>query len=120
MYFKRDILYTPNAENLYKGAAWNLFKRDKGLSNNFLFTSYKYVTFGYPKVRRPTYLIVISTDDIVPNKPQILIWYGILTVKKSTYSIDLNMLVRIWQGILFSLLSLGYVSQRWHTYINLS
>ena len=26
-------------------------------SNNFQFTSYKYVTFEYPKVHRPTYLI---------------------------------------------------------------
>ena len=26
-------------------------------SNNFRFTSYKYVTFEYPKVHRPTYLI---------------------------------------------------------------
>ena len=48
-------------------------------SNNFRFTSYKYVTFGYPKVHRPTYLILISTDDLMPNRPQIRIWYGILT-----------------------------------------
>ena len=39
--------------------------------NNFRFTSYKYVTFGYPKVHRPTYLIVISIDDLAPNRPQI-------------------------------------------------
>ena len=29
-------------------------------SNNFRFASYKYVTFGFSKVHRPTYLIVIS------------------------------------------------------------
>ena len=43
----------------------------KVFSNNFLFTSYKYVTFGYPKVHRPNYLIMISTDDLVPNKAQV-------------------------------------------------
>ena len=53
-----NYLYTLNAENLYKGAAWNLSKRDKGfflflLSNNFWFTSYKYIKFGYSKVHRP-------------------------------------------------------------------
>ena len=48
-------------------------------SNNFRFTSYKYVTFRYPKVHRTTYLIVISIDDLAPNRPQIRIWYGILT-----------------------------------------
>ena len=32
VYFKRNFLqaYTPNAENLYKGAAWKSSKRDKG------------------------------------------------------------------------------------------
>ena len=83
----------PNAENLYKGAAWNSSKRDKGFwkrfslvfhlfvlffSNNFRVTSYKHVTFGYPKVHLTTYLIVISTADHAPNTPQIRIWYGIL------------------------------------------
>ena len=63
MHFKRNFLYTPNAENLYKGPAWNLSKRVKVFSlcvffsNNFRFTSYKYVTFEYPKLQRPTYLI---------------------------------------------------------------
>ena len=48
-------------------------------SNNFRFTSYKYVTFRYPKVHRPTYLIVILIDELVPNRPQIRIWYCIVT-----------------------------------------
>ena len=71
--------------------------------NNFRFTSYKYVTFGYPKVHRPTYLIVISTDDLAPNVPQIRIWYGILTWINQLTAIDLNMLARICrqQCILF-------------------
>ena len=84
--FQKEFLYIRNANNLYKDAAWNLSKRDKGFSgffclffsSNFRFTSYKYVTFGYPKVHRPTYLIVISTDDLAPNRRQILIrkvWY---------------------------------------------
>ena len=113
VYFRRNFLYTPNAENLYKGAAWNLSKRDKGFSlfffffcsfsNDFRFTSYKYVTFGYPKVHRPTYLIVISTNDLVPNWPQIRIWYGILTWINQLTAIDLNMFARIYhqQCILF-------------------
>ena len=72
-------------------------------SNDFRFTSYKYVTFGYPKVHRPTYLIVISTDDLVPNWPQIRIWYGILTWINQLTAIDLNMFARIYrqQCILF-------------------
>ena len=72
-------------------------------SNDFRFTSYKYVTFGYPKVHRPTYLIVISTDDLVPNWPQIRIWYGILTWINQLTAIDLNMFARInrQQCILF-------------------
>ena len=97
-----------NAENLYKGAAWNLYKRDKvvfavSFSNNFRFTSYKYVTFGFHKVHRPTYLIVISTDDLAPNRPQIRIWHGILKWINQLTATDLNMLARIWrhQCILF-------------------
>ena len=114
VYFKRNFLYMPNAENLYKGAAWNLSKRDKGFSgfffvfflvfsSNFRFTSYKYVTFGYPKVHRPTYLVVISTDDLAPHRPQIRIWYGILTWINQLTAIDLNMLTEIWlqQSMLF-------------------
>ena len=46
---------------------------DKGFSNNVLFTSYKYVIFGYPKVHRLTYFIVISTDDLAPSRPHIRI-----------------------------------------------
>ena len=64
-------------------------------SNNFRFTSYKYVTFGYPKVHWPSYLIVISIDDLAPNRLQIRIWYGILTLINQLTAIDLNMLARI-------------------------
>ena len=83
-------------------------------SSNFRFTSYKYVTFGYPKVHRPTYLIVISIDDLAPNRPQIRIWYGILTWINQLTAIDLNMLARICrqQCILLFLLPLGFFSQR--------
>ena len=116
VYFKSNFLYTPNAENLYKGAAPNLSKRDKGFSrffpNNFRFTSYKYVTFGYPKVHRPTYLIVISTDDLAPNRPQIRIWYGILTWINQLTAIDLNMLAWICRQQCIFLLYLGSFSQR--------
>ena len=82
--------------------------------NNFRFTDYKYVTFGYPKVHRPTYLIVISVDDLAPNRPQIRIWYGILTWINQLAAIDLNMLARICrqQCILFNLLPLDSFSQR--------
>ena len=81
--------------------------------NNFRFTSYKYVTFGNPKVHRPTYLIVISTDDLAPNRPRIQIWYGILTWIYLLTAIDLNMLERIChqQCILLFLLPLGSFSQ---------
>ena len=87
-----------------------------------IFTSYKSVTFGYPKVHRPTYLIVISTDDLAPNRPQIWVWYGILTWINQFTAIDLNMLARIWrqQCILLSLLSLCSFSQRWHVCVHLS
>ena len=127
VYFKRKRnflqAYMPNAENLYKGAAWNSSKRDKGFwtvfpvfffQNNFRFTSYKYVTFGYPKVHRPTYLIVISFDDLAPNRPKIRIWYGILSWINQLTAIDLNMLARICrqQCILLFLLPLGSFSQR--------
>ena len=73
-------------------------------SNNFRCTSYKYFTFGYPKVHRPTYLIVISIDDLAPNIPQIRIWYGILTWTNQLTAIDyLNILASICrqQCILF-------------------
>ena len=72
-------------------------------SNNFRFASYKYVTFGFLKGHRPTYLIVISIDDLAPNRPQIGIWYGILTWINQLTAIDLNMLARICrqQCILF-------------------
>ena len=43
-------------------------------SNNFRFPSYKYVTFGYPKVHRPTYLIVISIYDLAPNRDSTLMF----------------------------------------------
>ena len=71
--------------------------------NNFRFTAHKYITFGYPKVHRSTYLIVISIDDLAPNRPQIRIWYGILTWINQFAAIDLNMLARICrqQCILF-------------------
>ena len=83
-------------------------------SNNFRFTSYKYVTFGYPKVHRPTYLIVIFIDDLAPNRPQIRIWYGIFTLINQLTAIDLNMLARICrqQCIFLFLLTLGSFSQR--------
>ena len=58
--------------------------------NNIRFTSYKYVTFGYRKVHWPTYLIVISIDDLAPNRPQIRIWYCILTWINQPTAIDLN------------------------------
>ena len=69
----------------------------------FLFIFHKCVTFGYPKVHRPTYLIVISTDDLAPRRPQIRIWYGILKCINQLTAIDRNMLARIWrqQCILF-------------------
>ena len=72
-------------------------------SNNFRFTSNKYITFGHPKVHRPTYLIVISTDDLASYRPHIRIWYGMLTKIHQLTVIDLNMLVIIWrqQCILF-------------------
>ena len=54
-------------------------KLSKNVSNNVLFTSYKFVTFGHPTVHRTTYLIVISVNDLAPNRPQIRIWFGILT-----------------------------------------
>ena len=41
-------------------------------SNNFRFTSYKYITCAYPNVHRTTYLIMISTDDRAPYKPCML------------------------------------------------
>ena len=74
-------------------------------SNNVWFTSYKYVTFGCPKVHRPTYLIVISTDDLARNRPRIRRWHGILKWINQLTAIDLNMLARIWrqQYILFYL-----------------
>ena len=53
--------------------------------NKFRFTSYKYVTFGYPKVHRPTYLIVISIADLAPQTTNSnMVWY--LNMNKSTYS----------------------------------
>ena len=62
--------------------------------NNIRFTSYKYVTFGYHKVHCPTYLIVISIDDLAPdeviNRQQIRIWYGILTWINQPTAIDLK------------------------------
>ena len=74
-------------------------------SSNFRFTSYKYATFGYPNLHRPTYLIVISTDDLTPNRPQLRIWDGILTWINQLTAIDLNMLAWICrqQCILFYL-----------------
>ena len=77
--------------------------------NNFRFTSYKYVTFGYPKLHRPTYLSVISVDDLALNRPQIRIWCGILTWINQLTVMDLNMLARICrqQCILLFLLTLG-------------
>ena len=57
---KEFLIYTPHAENLYKGAAWNFPNVSKlfpFFSNNFRFASYKYVTFEYSIVHRPTYLI---------------------------------------------------------------
>ena len=64
----------------------HLSKRDKG-----------FPTFGYPTVHRPTHFIVISTDDLAPKRPQIRIWYGILTRINQHKTIDLIMLVIIWR-----------------------
>ena len=38
---------------------------DKGFPNNVLFTSYKYATFGYPKVHRPTYFFLRDSSFIM-------------------------------------------------------
>ena len=83
-------------------------------SNNYRFTSNKYVTFGHPKVHRPTYLIVISTDDLASYRPHIRIWYGMLTKIDQLTVIDLNMLAIIWRQqcilfIFYFLLSFAYV-----------
>ena len=64
---------------------------------NFQFTYYKNVTSGYPKVHRPTHFIVISTDDLAPNRPHIRIWYGILTWINQLITIDLILLAIIWR-----------------------
>ena len=37
---------------------------------------------------------MISTDDLAPNRPQIRIWYGILTWINQLTAIDLNVLVK--------------------------
>ena len=37
------------------------------------------VTFGHPEIHRPSYLIVISADNLAPNRKQIRIWWCILT-----------------------------------------
>ena len=93
-------------------------------SNNFRFTSYKYVTFGYPKVHRPTYLIVISTDDHAPNRPHIWIWYvWYLNMNKSTYthwSKHVGENLPSAMHFIYLLLYLGYFSQRQHACIHLS
>ena len=60
-----------NSTKVFDALGFSLFFFFFFFSNNFRFTSYKYVTFGYPKVHRPTYLIVISIDDLAPNRPQI-------------------------------------------------
>ena len=79
-------------------------------SNNFRFTSYKYATCAYPKVHRPTYLIVISTDDRAPYKTQIRIWYGMFTKINHLTAIDLNMLARIWRQQCILFIHLFYLS----------
>ena len=42
-----------------------------------------------------TYLNVISIEDLAPSRPQIRIWYGILTWINQLSAIDLNMLASI-------------------------
>ena len=68
---------------------------------------------------QPMDFIVISTDDLAPNRPQIRIWYGILTLINQLITIDLIMLAIIWhqQCILFifyiQVLFLRYSTYPW-------
>ena len=127
VYFKRKFLwaYTPNAENLYKGAAWNSSKRDKGFWKVFaVFLFFFQITFDLLLTNtsrletlkytdQPIWLWFLLMISIAPNRPQIQIWYGILTWIYLLTAIDLNMLARICrqQCILLFLLPLGSFSQ---------